>query len=88
MLINLYYFCLIFIFYILVPRENDGSQFGRHINLQLTYSFQQNTNHTLQQLSSNNNSNNINNNNNNNNNSINNNNITSKSGLFTHGKFN
>ncbi|CAO1305133.1 unnamed protein product [Diamesa serratosioi] len=38
-----------------LPRENDGSQFGRHINLQLTYSFQQNTNHTLQQLSSNNN---------------------------------
>lgn len=31
-----------------VPREND--QFGRHINLQLTYSFQQNTAHSLQPL--------------------------------------
>ncbi|KAG5676798.1 hypothetical protein PVAND_006606 [Polypedilum vanderplanki] len=30
-----------------VPREND--QFGRHINLQLTYSFQQNTTHSMHQ---------------------------------------
>lgn len=60
-----------------VPREND--QFSRHINLQLTYSFQQNPSHTsLQQLGSGA----I---NNNNNTSLNNNNITSKTSLY-HGK--
>jgi hypothetical protein len=60
-----------------VPREND--QFGRHINLQLTYSFQQNTApHSLQSLGGNNSLNN--------NTSItNNNNIATKMSLY-HGK--
>lgn len=71
----IFYFNVLLIFSSIVPREND--QFSRHINLQLTYSFQQNPSHTtLQQLSGSA----I----NNNNSSINNNNITSKSTF--HGK--
>lgn len=61
-----------------VPRDADGNSYGRHINLQLTYSFQNNSHNSLQ-LSNNNNNNNINNNNNNN---------GTKSSLFTnHGNF-
>lgn len=82
-----FYFLIFFsslFWFFTVPRENDGSQFGRHINLQLTYSFQQNTTHNLQQMNNNNNSST----NNNNNTTLNNNNITSKTGLFTpHGKW-
>jgi uncharacterized hydantoinase/oxoprolinase family protein len=69
-----------------VPRENDNSNYGRHINLQLTYSFQQSNGQTILG-NNNNNNNNVNNNNNNNTSNINNNN-SSKSSLFSSlGKF-
>lgn len=80
-----------------VPRDSDGNSYSRHINLQLTYSFQNNSHHSLHMNNNNNNNNtsttnnnNINNNNStNNNNSINGNNNSTKSSLFTsaHGKF-
>lgn len=41
----------------LVPRDADGNNYGRHINLQLTYSFQNNTHNSLH-LNNNNNNNN------------------------------
>ncbi|XP_063697930.1 LIM/homeobox protein Awh [Culicoides brevitarsis] len=42
-----------------VPRENEAANFGRHINLQLTYSFQQNSNsHNPLHIGNNNNNNN------------------------------
>lgn len=41
-----------------VPRENEPNNFGRHINLQLTYSFQQNGPHGPIHLGNNNNNNN------------------------------
>lgn len=45
-----------------VPRENEAANFGRHINLQLTYSFQQNSNsHNPLHIGNNNNNNNNNN---------------------------
>lgn len=40
----------------LVPRDADGNNYGRHINLQLTYSFQNNTHNSLH-LNNNNNNN-------------------------------
>ncbi|XP_031631423.1 LIM/homeobox protein Awh-like [Contarinia nasturtii] len=49
-----------------VPRDSDGNSYSRHINLQLTYSFQNTTHNSLH---INNNNNHISNNNNNNNNS-------------------
>lgn len=52
------YFILLSIF-IVVQRENDGSTFGRHINLQLTYSFQNNNNNSHNSLHMNNNNNNV-----------------------------
>ncbi|XP_055324176.1 LIM/homeobox protein Awh-like [Sitodiplosis mosellana] len=48
-----------------VPRDSDGNSYSRHINLQLTYSFQNTTHNSLH---INNNNNHIPNNNNNNNN--------------------
>ncbi|GAB0094618.1 Awh [Sergentomyia squamirostris] len=42
-----------------MQRENDGSTFGRHINLQLTYSFQNNNNNSHNSLHMNNNNNNV-----------------------------
>lgn len=60
---------LVFFFFIflllLVPRDSDGNSYSRHINLQLTYSFQNTTHNSLH---INNNNNHIPNNNNNNNN--------------------
>lgn len=40
-----------------MPRDADGNNYGRHINLQLTYSFQNNTHNSLH-LNNNNNNNN------------------------------
>lgn len=80
-----------------VPRDSDGNSYSRHINLQLTYSFQNNNSHHSLHMNNNNNNNtsttnnnNINNNNStHNNNSINGNNNSTKSSLFTstHGNF-
>lgn len=60
----------------IVPRDSDGNSYSRHINLQLTYAFQNSTHSTIHM---NNNNNHVSNNNNNTNNSI-------KSALYTHGK--
>lgn len=58
-----------FIAVCLVSRDPDGNAYNRHINLQLTYSFQNNTHNSMHL-------------NNNNNNSITNNNNSSKSSLY------
>lgn len=73
---------------IAVPRDNDGNSYSRHINLQLTYSFQ---NATHNSLHINNNNNHIPNNNNsintNRNHNHNHNNNNSNGQTKTHGKY-
>lgn len=75
-------------FTISVPRDSDGNSYNRHINLQLTYSFQ-NTTHNSIHINNNNNNHISNNNNNTSNvshNTTNGNNISKTSMYTAHGK--
>lgn len=62
-IIDIFPITIAFRFFNAVPRDSDGNSYSRHINLQLTYSFQNASHNSLHM---NNNNNHISNNNNNN----------------------